>query len=327
MRKIFFILLIISFGLTLNVYAGDGNGGFAGTFLEVPIGGRPAAMGGAYISLANDGAGVYYNPAGLGNIRRTLLATSYRSMSLDRSLGYVSIILPTQKNSVLGFNWLYSGSGSVEARNSDGDKLGFDISQKNNAFSALFAKRFERTVSAGFKATYLHTTFAEMTSFSVSFDVGFIFYISQLFNREKRDMMPVKDIQVGLVIKNLAAVYRWNNEKYYQKHSTGVFGSEQEDKIPFEVGLGSSARFFERKLILALDMIKNQEQSLKLKTGTEYFITPQFAIRGGMSSKIFTAGTGFVFNLGSRVMAIDYAFSTDKVDEGSEHIFSFDLLF
>jgi hypothetical protein len=31
--------------------------------------------------------------------------------------------------------------------------------------------------------------------------------------------------------------------------------------------------------------------------------------------------------LGNRLLGIDYAFSTDKADEGSEHIFSFDLMF
>lgn len=327
MKKIILIIFILSLCITLNLTAEDGDGGYAGTFLQIPIGGRPAAMGGTYISLANDGAGVFYNPGGIGNIRKKLLATSYRSMALDRTLGYVSFILPTQRNSVLGFNWLYAGSGTVEARNSDGDKLGFDVTQNNHAFSAVFAKRFEKLVSAGFKATYLHSTFAEMSSFSVAFDVGFTFYLSQLFKRDKRDLMPVQDIQAGLVIKNLAAVYRWNNEDYYIEHSTDVFGSEQEDKVPMEVGLGSSARFFNKKLLLAVDLIKREHQSFKVSSGGEYYITPKFALRSGITSNYFSAGAGFVFNVGNQILAIDYAFSSEKVDEGSEHIFSFDLLF
>ena len=42
---------------------------------------------------------------------------------------------------------------------------------------------------------------------------------------------------------------------------------------------------------------------------------------------LVTGGTGFIFEIGDRTIAVDYAFSTDKVDEGSEHIFSFDFLF
>ncbi|MFC1475109.1 PorV/PorQ family protein [Candidatus Zixiibacteriota bacterium] len=327
MKKYIIILLFIVIGFSLNLYADDGDGGYAAAFLQVPIGARPAAMGGAYISIANDGAGVYYNPAGIGNLKQSMFASSYRSMGLDRSLSYVSFFIPTRKSSALGFNWLYAGSGSVAARNSDGDMLGFDVTQNNHAFSVVFAKRFEKIISAGFKATYLHTTFAEMSSFSVAFDLGFTFYLSQLFNREKRDMMAIQDIQAGLVIRNLAGTYRWNNEKYYLEYASDVFGSEQEDKVPFEIGMGSSARFFDRKLMLALDMIKNQYQGFKLRSGAEYLVTPQLALRSGIASKQISAGAGFIFNLGEKVLAIDYAFATDKVDEGSEHIFSFDLLF
>ena len=211
MRKYILLFFVIVFGLSLNLNAADGNGGYAGAFLQVPVGARPAAMGGAYISIANDGAGVYYNPAGLGNLKKSMFASSYRSMGLDRSLSYVSFFIPTRKNSALGFNWLYAGSVSVAARNSDGDQLGFDVTQNSHAFSVVFAKRFEKLVSAGFKATYLHTTFAEMSSFSAAFDIGFTFYLSHLFSREEQDMMAIKDIQAGLVVRNLAAVYRWKN--------------------------------------------------------------------------------------------------------------------
>ena len=94
----------------------DGDGGYAGAFLQVPIGARPTAMGGAYIAVANDGAGALYNPAGLVSLRRMTFATSYRTMTLDRTLGYVTFIVPVEGDAVLGFNWLYAGSGEVDAR-------------------------------------------------------------------------------------------------------------------------------------------------------------------------------------------------------------------
>jgi len=43
-------------------------------------------------------------------------------------------------------------------------------------------------------------------------------------------------------------------------------------------------------------------------------------LRGGYSDKRLTAGTGICSKLGQNALSIDYAFSTDKVDEGSEHI-------
>lgn len=327
MRKLFVYIVAACLVLPAALMAGDGDGGYAGSFLSVPIGARPVGMGGAYIAVANDGAGAFYNPAGLANIKQSMLASSYRTMDFDRKLGYVGFMIPTQGNSALGFNWLYAGSGSVEARNSDGDLLGYDISENNHAISAVFAKRFEKLFSVGFRGSYLHNEFADMSSFSVKFDLGVMLYLSQLFAREVRDMMFVQDLQAGLVVRNLGAVYRWNNEDYYSAHSLDVFGSDQEDKIPLEVGLGVSGRFLERKLLVANDLLVVEHQGLKLHAGAEYFVRPEFSVRTGYSDESFTAGAGFILKLGEKNLAIDYAFSTDRVGEGSEHIFSFDLLF
>ncbi|HKK21372.1 MAG TPA: PorV/PorQ family protein [candidate division Zixibacteria bacterium] len=328
MRKIFTlaICLLLVPGISA-VLAADGDGGYAASFLQIPIGARPAAMGGSYISISDDGAAPFYNPAGLSGLRKTLFASSYRAMGLDRTLGYVEGIFPAKGEAAIGVNWLYAGSGSVEARNSDGDKLGFDLSQHNHDFSVFFAKRFENVLSAGFKASYLHTKFSEMTAYSVAIDIGAMFHLSQLFDRERRDLMPIQDIQAGLVVRNLGAKYHWSNEKYYLAHSTDILGSTQDDRVPVEVGVGASARFLNRKLTLSTDLVKTEHLPIRFHGGGEYIVASNFAIRSGLSGKQFTAGTGYLFKFPSTVLAIDYAFSTDRVGEGSEHIFSFDLLF
>lgn len=327
MLRYFFISLVLLLALPAVATADDGDGGYAGSFLQVPIGARPSGMGGAFIAISDDGAAAFFNPAGISELRKLLFSTSYRLMDLDRSLGYASITFPTQRNSALGFSWLYAGSGSVAARNNDGDDLGYELSQNNHAFSVIFAKRFEDYLSVGFRASYLHTQFAEMTAYTVSFDLGVMFYISQMASREVRETRSVQDLQVGLVVRNLGATYRWSNEEYLRQFSTSDLYSNQEDDVPAEFGLGGSVRIMKRKLGLAGDLVKNLEQGFVVHTGAEYFLAPQFALRAGYSDKSLTAGTGYIFKFGSRNLAIDYAFSTDKVGEGSEHIFSFDLLF
>ncbi|MFH1688144.1 MAG: PorV/PorQ family protein [bacterium] len=321
-------LILLLTAAVSSAVAGDGDGGYAGSFLQMPIGARPAAMGGAYLAVSNDGAGVLYNPAGLTSLQRPMLATSYRLMKLDRKLGYATAMLPARGNSVIGLHWLYGGSGSVERRNYDGDALGDQISMNSHAFSIIFAKRFESAFSAGVKMNYLHSQFAEMSAYSVGIDFGVMFYLDHLFGREKVGLLPIDDAQVGITLNNLDATYNWNNEAYVHKHISGSgVGTEQADEIPMEFGLGLSGRLMQRKLLLATDLIKNAKQGAELHAGAEYFVKPEFAFRGGFSDGRLTAGTGYVFRIGSQTLAIDYAFSTDKADEGSEHIFSFDLLF
>lgn len=327
MRKLALVIVLVC-ASAVAVWASDGDGGYAGSFLQVPIGARPTAMGGAYIAIANDGAGALYNPAGLSNLQKKMFASSYRAMELDRKLGYVFLMFPTRLNSALGFHYLYAGSGSVDARNTDGDLLGWELEENNHLFSVIFAKRFERWFSAGIKMNYMYTRYWEMSANTVGFDLGTMFYISEMFSRIKRDQMPVQDIRLGVTLRSVGATFDWNSEEYVNRHLGRSFPAvEQKDDYPMEFGIGLSGRLFARKLWLAADVKKNVEQNAAFHAGAEYFIRPQFAVRGGFSDGRLTAGTGYVFNLSGQVLAIDYAFTTDKVDEGSEHIFSFDILF
>lgn len=316
------ILMLSTSGMTE-----EGKGGYAGSFFQVPVGARPTAMGGAYIGVSNDGAGFLFNPAGLSGMTRPLFATSYRFLQLDRKLGYATALFPVRGNSVLGGSWLYSGSGSVATRDRDGELIGTEIEQQNHQFSIVFAKRFERYLSLGVKLNYLHSNFASMSAYSIGFDMGAMLHVDQLIDREKRDMMKVQDIQIGLAIRQLGMKYRWDTEKLPTELGGDVYAYEQDDEVPPDIGLGASARFFKKKFLLAADATKNLEQNITPHVGGEFNITPMFAVRAGYGSSRATGGLGYLFKIGDNSLAIDYAFSTDRVEEGSEHIFSFDLLF
>ncbi len=321
-RIIFFLALVLIFSSGGTARAED-NGGYAGAFLQIPVGARPSAMGGAYTSISNDGAGPLFNPAGISSIRQKLFSTSYRSMSIDRTLGYVTLLFPGKHNATIGVNWLHAGSGSVEARNTDGDPLGQDITFNNNAIAFVFAKRFEDYLSIGARLAYLQASLEDMSTALVSFDFGAILYVNSLFDRERRDLVPVQDIKIGLVIKNIAANYRWDGSEI----SGSTSGVIQEDVVPVEFRLGLSGRFLDKKLLLSTDFSKNSKQSATFHAGAEFTHLEKFFLRAGLDRGRPTAGFGYLFNFGLKTMAIDYAFSSDRVGEGSEHIFSFDILF
>lgn len=325
MRRLFFTglgLLLFASGLQ----AQTADGGLPGAFLQVPTGARPTALGGAYLAISDDGAAPLFNPAGISGIKRPMISTAYRAMRFDRKLGYVTALFPVQGDAAIGIHWLYAGSGSVLSRDGTGAPTGEDFSLNQHQFAVIFAKRFEKYLSIGANINYLYATFPDVNVASVGFDFGAIIHVNKLFDRERQATMKVQDIRIGMVVKNLTKELNWNNEDYIFTRFPNTIGSIQDDKIPIEAGLGISARFLQRKLLLATDFRKNEKQSLIFRSGAEYFLTKQFALRGGFGRSRATAGAGFIFSIGEQVLSIDYAFSTDRVDEGSEHIFSFDLL-
>lgn len=327
MKKLLLSLVILSVCAS-HVSAADGDGGYAGSFLQVPLGARPTAMGGAYVGLSDDASGIMYNPAGLAGIPYREFSSSYRVMTQGRKLGYASVILPIQGMATLGLQWLYAGSGSVAERDRDGALVGRDLSQNTHQFGITFSKRFEPWIGIGANINYLNSKVSKISSNTIGFDFGGMIFLTDLVDREKRDKFFAQDARVGVVVRNITKQFRWNSEKYLLAYTTDGNGFEQVDKFPLEVGLGASARFVERKLLVTADAVKNEKQSFKGRFGAEYEIRPEFCVRAGYSVYGLAAGAGFLYNLNPRqTIAVDYAFSSGRVSEGSEHLFSLGLRF
>ena len=327
MKRFLIFLLAGLLGLAGLLSAEEADGGYAGAFMQVPIGARPAAMGGAYLSLSDDPAGVMYNPAGLNMIQNTVFGTSFRTMTLDRTLGYAALIFPVRGEAALGVHWLYAGSGKVEARDTDGYTLGHDFYMNSHDFSVVFAKRFEKWLSLGTKINYYSSNIPEVSAFSVGFDFGAVIYVDQFTRRDLRENLKLQDTRIGVTVKYIGIKYPWVSDNYELLYGTSDAGYEQDDDVPVEFGLGASSRILDRKLLVAMDGIKNTKQGAEFHFGSEYTLHEQFALRAGWGDGRLAAGAGFKFLIGDKPLKIDYAFSADKAGEGSEHIFSFDWSF
>ena len=327
MKRLYTLALVLA-SLASATLAADGDGGYAAPFLQVPLGARPTSMGGAYLGVSDDAAASMFNPAGLAGLLHREFGSSYRVMTLDRKMGQVSILLPVQGQATLGLHWIYAGSGSLPERDQDGALVGRDFSQTTHQFSLLFAKRFEPWLGIGVNMSYLYSRLPEISANSIGFDFGAMLFANELMDREKRDLFFAQDLKVGLVVRNISKQFRWNSEKYLVKYYVGGTGVEVTDKVPIEAGLGSSARFLEKKLLIAADALKTERQTVKARFGAEYQISNQFAVRSGYSVYGFAAGAGFNFSpKPNQTLVIDYAFSSGRADAGSEHMFSLGFRF
>src|SRR5690242_1669090 len=54
------------------------------------VGARQGGMGGAFIGLSDDIESVYYNPAGLGNLKTAGFTTMYQTPSIETSRGFLA---------------------------------------------------------------------------------------------------------------------------------------------------------------------------------------------------------------------------------------------
>ena len=93
-----FLLLIISMSLFAGRYAGD--------FLAIGSGVRSLGLGGAFSAIANDGSAIYWNAAGIAQIRKTefgiMRAFLYEGLALYDNLFACQ---PLPNDVTIGINW------------------------------------------------------------------------------------------------------------------------------------------------------------------------------------------------------------------------------
>ncbi|MCX6826840.1 MAG: PorV/PorQ family protein, partial [candidate division Zixibacteria bacterium] len=306
--------------LSQGALAESEDGGYAGAFLNLAVQARPAAMGGAYVGISDDGAGLMYNPAGATAIIRKTLTSSYRVMQLGRKLGHISVILPTRLQSTLGIGWLYAGYGEVDRRDGSGHKTGSTISSNEHAFSISFAKQFTPFLGAGTKLNYYYKEIADINATSIGVNLGVMIYPDSLIGGGNLEGKAITDIKIGLVMSNIASKYNWN-------HDAEELSATQTDKFPPVATLGGSFRAFDRKLLVAADLEKNFKQTLAAYFGGEYNVIDHLLLRAGLNQGNITAGLGCGFIINKMELSVNYAFSAERIDEGSDHIISFDLNF
>ncbi|MDP4200081.1 MAG: hypothetical protein Q8922_06310 [Bacteroidota bacterium] len=76
-RSAILLAMTLSCGLSSVAFAQDSK--YAGAFLEIPVGSRALAMGGAYTAIANDEAAFHWNPAGVSLVSNRLIGFMYSS--------------------------------------------------------------------------------------------------------------------------------------------------------------------------------------------------------------------------------------------------------
>jgi len=291
-KSIVMLALILLMGPAM-CEAGN-QGGFAGSFLEIPIDARATAMGGAYNAVSDDGAAMLYNPAGIQSISDRIFTSSYRAMKLDRKLGYLSFIMPTHQESSLGFSWLYAGYGDVEERDISGRITGTSISANEHDFGISFAKRFMPYLAIGARLNYYIKSMDYLDASSVGINVGGLLYIDSLFRYGSMESKPITDLTAGLVIKAEILI---KSVEWEESTETGV----STEKETYTDGY--------------------------FRIGGEYNVVKELMVRAGLNNGTMTAGAGFVFEFGFGGLRFDYAFMADKADEGEDHVMTLGIRF
>jgi hypothetical protein len=154
-----------------TVQAGSGAGTEAASFLDIPVGGRPAAMGDAYAALASDAYAMTSNPGGLAFLNSTQLAGQHLSYLESIHYEYLSFVHPLQPGSAAGVSMQYLGSGDITQTAPSGETIG-QYSTYFAAYSAAYGHTVGERLGLGATVKVIDARISNVGARAYAADAG-----------------------------------------------------------------------------------------------------------------------------------------------------------
>ncbi len=167
----------LSLLLAVLAVRAEASGVEAASFLDIPVGGRPAALGGAYSALAADAYAPVWNPAGLGLLPGRQLAAMH--LSYLESVGYefISYVHPLRRGGGLGGSVQLLRPEPMALRDASGAEIG-SFSSYYGAYSIAYGRRAGKALSFGATVKWIDARIGDASAGAAAGDAGALYRIS-----------------------------------------------------------------------------------------------------------------------------------------------------
>ena len=282
--KVFFIL----FTLLLKICNAQNNvATTSAAFLEIGAGARSLAMGGAYVSVADDANSLYWNPAGMTNSVRPQIQTYYAPWLVETQFYYGSSVVPVGQLGKIGFSYTAVTMDEMMVRtveDPEPDEYGQKFDAGNLALGVAYAKKLTDRFSFGFQMKFIQEKIWQMQANGTAIDIGTLFKTSN-------------DINIGMSVSNFGGKLSMDGINTLIDHDIDetIYGNN--DRIdgyldaanwplPLLFRFGLSKEFSlvnSAKVLVSIDAIHPNNNPEYVNVGTELNIYDLLFLRFGKS--------------------------------------------
>ncbi|MCH7612784.1 MAG: PorV/PorQ family protein [Candidatus Marinimicrobia bacterium] len=318
--KLTILLAIILSCLPVSASGNTGVGTTAASFLEVGVGSRAVAMGGAFVAVANDASGIYWNPAGISRLRKGEFIFEHIDWLIDVNFNHVGVVIPLQRYGSFGAFVTSVTIPRMEVRTVEyADGTGEFFNASNLVFGLSYAKNLTDRFSLGMNVKYISERIWHEQAQSIALDIGTLYHTG------------LGSLVIGACISNFGSSMQLDGSDliiYYDAdplidgNNDRIMGKLLTDEwpLPLNMQFGVSYTFLNSKatkLVMAVDAIHPINNTESVNAGFEWGFFNTFFIRGGYkalgqqdSEEGLTLGGGLRYKLfGSSTIRIDYAYA------------------
>lgn len=293
------VLLIVMLGVP-KLQAGHDKAGTTGfNFLRVTYSPRAAGMANAYTAQSDDLEALFFNPAGLPQLKSRAVSTSYINYFEGFQGGSVAFAAPFGEHLTTGILIQYLGNNSIPRTlvNEQNEYLGTAGSFGANDFIVGLAGGYDvhEFLNLGASLRYIHQTIDDYSASALVVDLA---VMHQTMN---------ENLRVGATLRNLG-----KQVSYYTS-------AKYNEKLPTQLSVGFNYSLHE-SITANIDIIKPFDQEFSGRVGLEYRAHPMLALRTGFNSRAddwrmggdydFLSGLSAGFGCFFRQYELNYAISS-----------------
>jgi hypothetical protein len=291
----------------------------AAKFLSIDIGPRATAMGGAYVSLADDITSMYWNPAGIAQLNNFEAMFSSTKWIADISLNYAGAALPLGSFGTLGLNATFLTMDQIERTTTDSpDGTGEFVDAGSYAFGLVYARNLSDQFSIGFNAKYVYERLYHSSANGFALDVGVLFDTH------------FSGLKLGMSISNYGTKMQLAGEDFQVVHdpypsiagnngSINAALSTDAYELPLLFRIGASMDVLKgwsnSNLVLSVDALHPSDDVESMNIGAEYMFEKLIALRIGYkglfakdSEQGLNYGGGIQYEIGGIKLKVDYSY-------------------
>ena len=302
---IFGLIAICHWPLAMPLQASSGTEG--ASFLDIPVGAGPAALGSAYTALATNAYAPTWNPAGLARLSGTEVAAQHLSYLESMNYEYLSFVHPFDKGREsdtrrgIGFSIQYLGSGDINRTDIDPNGNLIDnqgtFSSHYASYNLSYGQTLSEKLAVGVTGKMINAKIDDVSANAYAADLATLYKASE-------------KVQVGASLVNMGSKLKFISEG---------------DSLPMAFKVGAAYQPNSHYLVSA-EGVYEKNGLASFHSGGQWRPIEMVSLRAGFRTdtlKGLSPLAGFSTGLGLHVWGQEFAYAwTPYGDLGNTQYFS-----
>lgn len=296
------LTFVLAWALAPTAAVGGEPGDAGALFLRVGVGARAAAMGEAFIAVAQDASALYWNPAAMSPVLGTNVVLQHTEHFQSVRLEQAMLTHETDWGTLgLGFTGNYMDDLERRDNFPSAVPLG-DFSVYDVAFLVGFSRYVTPNLAAGVTVKPIYERIDDISASGVAVDAG-VYHVSQ-----------IKGVNFAAVVGNVGSPMKFDAEEFALPRYVKVGASLTRDVEAIRGGV-----------LATTDIVFPNDGDARIHLGVEGNYLRRFFLRAGFKAGYESQGATFGLGVSRRRFGVDYAFLLIDNDLGNSHRFSLAL--